>query len=474
MNGPLSQDFQTLIENASDLVMIAQEGIVIYANPAAHACLGYEPAALHGRVAIELVHPDSRELIRQRMVLAAQGTVNRPYECRLLKRDGSPLSISGTSFSAVSNGRSALVLMGRDLTEHNEMEQQRKHIAAVLDSAPVAIFTVNSSMQVQHWNRTCETMSLWPPWQPGLRPPMSEENRLRMISACEQARQKGGTLTLTRSIVRAVDGLRADMRAWVSQVQDAQTGEEVFIFVMDDMTERVHLEKQTVELRDSLRRTEPLSAMGELVAGVAHEVRNPLFGMGAALDVIESRGGPPDKFLQILRGELDRLNRLMRDLLDYGKPPSANLTIEPLGPMLNAAVRACTSMAAEAGVSIAVTGVEPIAPFMMDGPRLSQVFQNLLANAIQHAPRGSEVRLEARQVGSIVEVRVADRGPGFRDEDLPRIFEPFFTRRRGGTGLGLAIVQRIVEQHGGEITAGSRLGGGAEVRVSLPGLLFQQ
>ena len=108
----------------------------------------------------------------------------------------------------------------------------------------------------------------------------------------------------------------------------------------------------------------------------------------------------------------------------------------------------------------------------MDRRRLLQVFQNLLDNAVRHAPAKSVVSVEAEGMQADgeawIDCRVKDEGPGFRSEDLPRVFEPFFTRRRGGTGLGLSIVQRIVEDHGGRIFAGNRADGGAVLTVRLP------
>jgi signal transduction histidine kinase len=108
----------------------------------------------------------------------------------------------------------------------------------------------------------------------------------------------------------------------------------------------------------------------------------------------------------------------------------------------------------------------------MDRGRIVQVFRNLLENSLQHAPQGGRVEVEA---GPTVDAglawalcRVTDSGPGFSPEDLPRVFEPFFTRRRDGTGLGLSIVQRIVEQHGGRISAGNLPQGGAVMEVRLP------
>jgi signal transduction histidine kinase len=104
----------------------------------------------------------------------------------------------------------------------------------------------------------------------------------------------------------------------------------------------------------------------------------------------------------------------------------------------------------------------------LDRPRMLQVFENLLKNAIEHSPAGATVSVSAVIAEDSVSIAVEDRGPGFQADDLPRIFEPFFTRRRGGTGLGLSLVLRIIEQHNGSVRAMNRHGGGATMLVTLP------
>ncbi|MGH7703683.1 MAG: two-component system sensor histidine kinase NtrB, partial [Gemmatimonadales bacterium] len=229
-----------------------------------------------------------------------------------------------------------------------------------------------------------------------------------------------------------------------------------------------------VSLQDSLRRTETMSALGSLVAGVAHEVRNPLFAISATVDAFEARVGVKSayaRYTQTLREAVGRLSELMRELLDYGTPPRVELAIAPVDPAVRRAIAGCGVLAEASGVAIVCELPEDLPSVRLDASRIQQVFENLIGNAVQHSPRGETVVVSAAQVpgdpGPWIEVSVADRGPGFREQDLPRIFEPFFTRRRGGTGLGLSIVQRIVEQHSGEIVARNRPEGGAVTTVRL-------
>ncbi len=226
-----------------------------------------------------------------------------------------------------------------------------------------------------------------------------------------------------------------------------------------------------VRLQESLRRSETMSAMGALVAGVAHEVRNPLFGISATLDALEARfKRRPDfrRYFEILQGEVRRLSELMRQLLDYGKP--LRLERSPLAPreVLQAAAAACEPLAGRAGVTLLLEAAPDLPLLEVDPLRITQVFQNLLENAVQHSAEGGRVRFRAEGRPDGILFFVEDAGPGFAPADLPHVFEPFFTRRRGGTGLGLSIVQRIVEQHGGEIAAGNREAGGAVMSVRLP------
>lgn len=275
----------------------------------------------------------------------------------------------------------------------------------------------------------------------------------------------------TTAQVRDEEGRTWDLSLSPVTSPDGQRG---VVVVARDLTD-------LVRLQESLRRSETMSAMGVLVAGVAHEVRNPLFGISATLSAFTSRfkrRTEYHRYVEVLQGAVDRLSALMEDLLDYGKP--LRLVLEPAeaSEVIRAAVAACAALAEQARVEVEIANAADAADadsnglpiLVVDRKRMVQVFQNLLENAIQHSPPGGRVVVRACPAGEPAGVlfAVEDAGPGFQAEDLPHVFEPFFTRRRGGTGLGLSIVQRIVEQHRGEITAANRPEGGGVMTVRLP------
>lgn len=240
------------------------------------------------------------------------------------------------------------------------------------------------------------------------------------------------------------------------------------IVVARDVTVVAQLEAQ-------LRKSETMAEMGTLVSGVAHEVRNPLFAISATVDAVEARLGDREElgpFVATLRGEVERLRRLMQDLLEYGKPSRLDLRDVDIADVVGVAVRACESLAARREVTLRNAVERRLARLRLDPGRLAQALQNLVENAVHHSPAGEAVEIAATALpGSShgwIELSVADRGPGFRPDDFPRIFEPFFSRRHGGTGLGLSIVKRIAEAHGGAVEAGNGLHGGAIMTIKLP------
>jgi len=252
------------------------------------------------------------------------------------------------------------------------------------------------------------------------------------------------------------------------QINEFGSVRERVILIAQDISKRAELEA-------SLRQSEMMSLLGSLVAGVAHEVRNPLFGISSILDAFETRFSDRTEYLRytnVLRDEIGRLTVLMEELLEYGKPFRGELFLVPIEEMIARSIRACVPAAGVAQVKLVSDVGAGLPKIRIDRRRLSKVFVNLIENAIQHSPQASVVTVEARRVidegHDWVQCAIKDSGPGILEQDIPKIFEPFFSKRRGGTGLGLAIAHRIMQEHGGRLIAGNNPNGGACMIARFP------
>jgi signal transduction histidine kinase len=263
---------------------------------------------------------------------------------------------------------------------------------------------------------------------------------------------------------------------FTAELESLRASIETMIRLLD--LRYAELQEQMVrrlELQESLRQSEKMSAMGSLVAGVAHEVRTPLFGLSATLDAYEDELNRADllECAAALRLQVARLTHLMAELLEFGKPATVTTVPGSLHELIHDVLAGRAAAASKAAIVLRNSVPTTDSRVLMDRERLRQVFENLVDNALQHSPPGGSVTVSAtpRPQGEEVwiECHVDDEGAGFAYADLTRAFEPFFTRRKGGTGLGLSIVQRIVEQHSGLVTASNRPEGGARVTVRLPG-----
>jgi len=248
------------------------------------------------------------------------------------------------------------------------------------------------------------------------------------------------------------------------------------------------------KMEHELARLNTLAALGEMAATIAHEVRNPLAGIGGFAALLKKDLGDDDprgKLVdKIIRG-VDNLNETVTTLLNYTRFEETNIANVRFDEFMERTIRQYRRDNPDrSGLSIKVKAandaVEPLPPLEIDPMLFRQVFFNLFSNAadvggdneaVEVTFRSLPLRAAAQQYGSrlllgldetVAEIMVADTGPGIPEEHLDKIFSPFFTTRSGGNGLGLAVAWKIVKAHGGEITAENRDGGGALFRILLP------
>ncbi|MBI5640137.1 MAG: GAF domain-containing protein [Nitrospirae bacterium] len=244
-----------------------------------------------------------------------------------------------------------------------------------------------------------------------------------------------------------------------SPLYGSEDDEEGSIILFRDLSEIKRLQAE-------VRKKEHFETMGKLISGVAHEVRNPLFGISSIGQILERELESPQHraLIQAMLKEANRMKRLIEELLLYTRP--SRLEIKEID--LSILVDELKYYSATKKPSIGLTmNIHPLLSVSVDRDKIMQVFLNVLNNALEAA--GTSVRMSARNIGGFVEVRLTDDGPGIPAENLERIFEPFFTTKKGGTGLGLPICKKIIEDHGGSLAVESTDAMGTTIILTVPG-----
>ena len=366
------------------------------------------------------------------------------------------------------------VLSFRDVSERVRAEEAMARLVAIIEATPDFVGTCDAMGHALYINRAGRRMVGLAPDEPLAGRHIAE---LHPASAAARVLEEAIPGALRDGVWSGENALRHQDGGEIPVLQvvlahRSPGGDVDFLStIARDISQRIEAEQQ-------LRRSHTMAALGSLVAGVAHEVRNPLFGISSTLDAFEARFNDRHDhrpYVQVLREQLDRLTHLMNDLLEYAKPTRLELHDGRLEHVVAYATSACAPLAQLTAVTIESRLAPDLPPIRMDEKRLGQVLRNLIENALQHCPAGGRIRIDAGPVrlhgAAWVHCSVEDDGPGFDHQDLPHLFEPFFTRRHGGTGLGLSIVHRIVTDHGGSISAENRDKGGATITLSLPATL---
>jgi signal transduction histidine kinase len=268
-------------------------------------------------------------------------------------------------------------------------------------------------------------------------------------------RVSDGDLTATVSFARRNDDmgdLGRNFNTMVRQLRDSR-----------DEIERLH--------RTQMTRAEHAATLGELAAGLAHEIRNPLAGIAGVMDIVGRdlpSTSPALEVVNDVREEVLRINRIISDLLETARPKPPDCQLADLNQTVDHAVTVARQQALSRPIKIQCIKKPNLPPIPHDTGQIHQVLLNLLLNAIQALDGPGTVTAHVEIQGPFAAVSIEDTGPGIPAETLPNIFRPFFTTKGHGTGLGLSLAKRIAEDHGGELTVVSKLGQGSTFTLLLP------
>jgi len=229
--------------------------------------------------------------------------------------------------------------------------------------------------------------------------------------------------------------------------------------------------QERLRLKEQLSHAERLSSLGEMVAVISHEIRNPLGIIKNSAELLNKKMSGSDSrnsIHEIIVEEADRLNNIITDFLNYARPRTPDLAPCRVDSIVEKNLTFLAPQIEAQGHVVHRQYQDNLPEIMADTDMLYQAFLNILINAMQAMPDGGAISVSIGMNGDRVEVCFEDAGDGFTDEILDKVWDPFVTTKEKGTGLGLGIVKNIIEQHGGSIQIDNREGGGAQVMLGLP------
>jgi PAS domain S-box-containing protein len=388
------------------------------------------------------------------------GGTNR-FTIRATALDGRELVLD----CSVSPAGSGVVIVFRDVTDaHLRNQLNQETLNALFDAMPTAIsVTRPDSQEIVAVNRAfCELIGRTAGEIVGLRPPFPWWG--------EHEPDADPRVAADRSIDRVYrrpDGRPFPARLWVRSIPGDDGETALVLTLIEDLAEDRRIQQQLVQ-------SGKLAAIGELAAGVAHEINNPLFailGLTEFLLMESEAGSKAHTRLQLIQQTGLEIKQIVRALLDFARENDEERQVVSLEDVVRSTVELVRRTNAHKGVELVDT--YDASGVCVDGSpnQLKQIFLNLITNARQAMPSaGGVVSIDVRREGALAIASVADDGPGIEPAAVERIFEPFFTTKRpmGGTGLGLSVSLGIAEAHGGRLTAASELGVGSTFTLCLP------
>ena len=339
-----------------------------------------------------------------------------------------------------------------------EVEHREQHLAEVLKESANAIVCIDPEGEVVYWNRGAELLYGYRPGE------ILGQSAQKLVPDGTKSLEDKNNHTrefLTKRLTKSGEDISVLVRR-------EESGEEVKECVGCRAIQE-NLDKLQ-ELERQLSHSEKLATLGEMAAGLAHEIKNPLAGIAGAIQVLGETLPDEDERRPVVEKVLEQVRRIdgtVRDLLTYARPKVAKLARTNLHEVIDNALGVVV-LFPQVRINVVRHFQTGLSEAMVDPQQFGQVLSNLFINAIQAMPDGGTLTVSTFSDPKGIQVSVRDSGKGIPKSKLDRIFVPFYTTKTRGTGLGLPICRRVVEAHHGRISVSSRSGQGAEFIVQLP------
>lgn len=464
--------YRVLVENSPEPIVVFQDYIITYANPATVALIGVSKQdELIGEHVARFLHPDDLAKLPEELnQLFTSNKASEILEKRVIRLDGEIIHIEVKAVPVQFQGNRSVQLLFRDITDRKkavfELAQRENEYSRVLKLSPEpivlhknSIITFVNDIALKLFN--CQTAddligrSIFEFFCTSYHS-VVQESLNRII-------ESDGFMGFTSLELQRLDGTKLDVE--VSSIYiHKHIGNPVIQTVIRDMTERKRSE-------DIIRRAEKLSIVGELAAGIAHEIRNPLTALKGFLQLLKSK---KTSYVDIMLVEIERINQIVNEFMSMAKPHADRFVETDLQELIDNVIFMLQPQALLYNVQVKFNLYTIYSRIFCEPNQLKQVFINLLKNSIEAMPSGGTISVVVDVADkSNLRIVFSDEGPGISEDQIPNLGKPFYTTKEKGTGLGLMVCFKIIEAHRGNIVIQSVLGKGTTMVITLPRTLIK-
>ncbi|MBI3600760.1 MAG: PAS domain S-box protein [Nitrospinae bacterium] len=469
--------YYDLYENAPDMYhTIDTKGIIIDCNKTEAEVLGYSKEDIIGRSVLNIQTEGSRRIGKSAMKKLFRNGKIKGLELQFVKKSGEVMDVSiNATVIYDKNGkpvgtRSVI----RDITKKKRMVEIIKNskieLQATIDAITDGICLLDKGLTIERINKSMARLFGKSPVEFIERKCYTVfENRERMCEGCKvMGAFISGEAVIYNHIKNLGDGTSIEFEVSVFPVKGDKKKIEQVVYYMKDITEKRRLERQ-------LEYSRTLASLGEMVTGVAHEIRTPLQNILTGVDLLESEAKKKDLSLEVaenLRDFAVDMNYIVQELLDFSKPVKLELEERAVTDIIDETIKYFNPQIKKGKITVSRRYNRPIKKTSIDVRRIKHVFHNIIENSINAMPEGGEITAAAElyndNKGEFVRFRFSDTGCGIPAKNIDKVFNPFFSTRTQGIGMGLAVAKKFIKLHNGEISIASKEGKGCEVTILLP------
>jgi len=459
----------TALASSKSAILLANSlGVVTYVNRAFLDLWGFSgEAEVLNRDVKEFWDPEERIAELVKTLLDQGGWMG---ELRGRRKDGRRFDVEAVASLAIDDAGRTIGMMGSfvDITPRRRAESKIRRLAAAVEQVAQSVMITDTKGIIEYVNAAFTATTGYAREEVFDRTPAILKSGLHDPAHYERLWKTilSGQTWKGRFTNRRKDGSRYEAEATITPVRDRLGAITSFVGLEQDVTEQL-------AVRRRLQEQEKLAAIGGIAAGIAHEVKNPLFAISSGIQLLQEElvlDGEQRKTFEIIYGDVMRMDRLVRQLQLLSARPRLNRTVQRVADLIQAAITLNRGLLAEKALVMSDSIAPDLPDLVVDRDQLLQVLFNLIQNAIFVSPEGGRIEATAEagpdRAGVVIKVR--DEGPGIPGDLTERIFEPFFTTKVSGAGMGLAISRRIALDHGGSLTGENHPQGGALFVLELP------